>query len=206
MSGQAATQNTPKPRQRLSGEERRDTILDAARALIREQGIEKLTMDRVAARCGINKALPYRHFKNKDDLILTLFKNGETEVSDAVAIAMHGITDYEAATRALVFGWLGVVKEGRSLPSLWQARSNDGAIEALREERVTQILGFVTDLIRSSYDIDAKQAELAAAVLFSGTRGLLALAESTPLDIDELAESFVKMSVGAVEAVSRGKK
>ena len=47
----------------------RETIVDAAMAVVRDQGVAKLTLDEAARAAGISKGGVLYHFKSKDDLI-----------------------------------------------------------------------------------------------------------------------------------------
>lgn len=47
----------------------RDRILDTAMALVRDQGVAKLTLEEAAKAAGISKGGVLYHFKSKDDLI-----------------------------------------------------------------------------------------------------------------------------------------
>jgi len=49
-------------------QQRQDEILIEARTIMREEGFEKLNMDKIAERVGIAKPTLYQHFKSKDDL------------------------------------------------------------------------------------------------------------------------------------------
>lgn len=56
------------PRPRLD----RETFLDAAQAIVAREGVEKLTMRRIGAVVGADSTALYRHFRNKDELLLVL--------------------------------------------------------------------------------------------------------------------------------------
>ena len=58
---------------RLSRDERRAHFLDMAAEIITEHGADSVTMEGVAARAGVSKALGYRYFTNRDDLLMALF-------------------------------------------------------------------------------------------------------------------------------------
>lgn len=58
--------------QRLSATARREQILDAATALILDQGMSHCTLEEVAVRGGVSKALIYKHFANREDLLKAL--------------------------------------------------------------------------------------------------------------------------------------
>ena len=47
----------------------REQIIDAAMAVVREQGVAKLTLDAAAKQAGLSKGGVLYHFKTKDDLI-----------------------------------------------------------------------------------------------------------------------------------------
>ena len=54
---------------RLSHAQRRRQLLDAAASLIIEKSLDAVTMEGVAARAGVSKALPYRFFTNRDQIL-----------------------------------------------------------------------------------------------------------------------------------------
>src|SRR4026209_1047485 len=50
----------------------RAALLEAARALIRENGYERTTMEEVARRAGMTTGAIYGNFKNRDELFIEL--------------------------------------------------------------------------------------------------------------------------------------
>jgi AcrR family transcriptional regulator len=50
----------------------RERILDAVEALARTEGVGKLTMRRIGAELGADPTAVYRHFRNKDELLVQL--------------------------------------------------------------------------------------------------------------------------------------
>ncbi|MBX7255554.1 MAG: TetR/AcrR family transcriptional regulator [Candidatus Hydrogenedentes bacterium] len=52
--------------------ERDDTILDTAREIFLEDGYYGLTMNRIAARCGLSKGTMYHYFSCKEEIIIAL--------------------------------------------------------------------------------------------------------------------------------------
>ena len=47
-------------------------LLEAARALVRERGYERTTLEKVAKRAGMTTGAIYGNFKNRDDLFIAL--------------------------------------------------------------------------------------------------------------------------------------
>lgn len=58
---------------------KREQILSGARALFREVGYERASVDAIAARAGVSKATLYNHFRSKEALFVSSF-GAETEV------------------------------------------------------------------------------------------------------------------------------
>jgi len=50
------------------------TLIKAGIHELHENGFSDFSMRRVAAACGVSCAAPYRHFKDKDEFILEIFK------------------------------------------------------------------------------------------------------------------------------------
>jgi AcrR family transcriptional regulator len=51
----------------------KDALLDAARELFLTQGYVAVSMQQIAEAAGMTKGAPYYHFKNKEDLFVTVF-------------------------------------------------------------------------------------------------------------------------------------
>ena len=50
----------------------RETVLDAALRLLDEEGVQALTMRRLASELGVSAMAPYRHVGSKDELLMVL--------------------------------------------------------------------------------------------------------------------------------------
>src|SRR3954462_13506773 len=50
----------------------RETVLDTAIRLLDAEGVEALTMRRLASELGVSAMRPYRHFHSKDALLMVL--------------------------------------------------------------------------------------------------------------------------------------
>ncbi|MBP8006484.1 MAG: TetR/AcrR family transcriptional regulator [Acinetobacter sp.] len=59
---------------RLSKDDRRQQLLHVARSIIRTQGVEALTLGYLAEQAGITKPIAYRHFKDKEGLLIAIYK------------------------------------------------------------------------------------------------------------------------------------
>lgn len=60
---------------RTGGEETRKKILEKAEDLFAEKGFSGTSVDKIAKSAGVNKALIYYYFKDKNDIVVALFRN-----------------------------------------------------------------------------------------------------------------------------------
>ncbi|RDG39547.1 TetR/AcrR family transcriptional regulator [Streptomyces corynorhini] len=63
----------------------RQRIQDVALELFAEQGYEKTSLREIAERLDVTKAALYYHFKSKEDIIVSIFKDLTRPVDDLVA-------------------------------------------------------------------------------------------------------------------------
>ena len=85
---------------------RRAEIVDAAEALYAETGWDAITMDQVARRARLSRALLYVYFKDKNDLHMALVERALDALRDSFETAKQshptGIAEVEAIGRAYI--------------------------------------------------------------------------------------------------------
>lgn len=54
----------------------RQALINQAKALIAENGIEQLSLRKLAERCGVSRMAPYHHFKDKHELLCAIATDG----------------------------------------------------------------------------------------------------------------------------------
>src|SRR5437667_875958 len=97
-------------RRRPKGDKRdrtRTALLEAARALIREKGYGRITLEEVAKRAGMTTGAIYGNFKNRDELFIAL---GQKYWAPIVPEVAPGATLAEAM-RALAKATLAAVHD-----------------------------------------------------------------------------------------------
>jgi AcrR family transcriptional regulator len=81
-AGRSAKAEAPSPEPRASAS--RDRILAAATAEFALRGFEGTTVDRIAARARLNKAMIYYHFHSKKDLYSSVLRSIFTTMGDGL--------------------------------------------------------------------------------------------------------------------------
>lgn len=79
---------TDQPAKRKS--DGREVLLDVARTLFLASGFDAVSMQQVAEAAGMTKGAPYYHFRNKDDLFLSVFVREIERLRDSLIAALEG--------------------------------------------------------------------------------------------------------------------
>jgi AcrR family transcriptional regulator len=88
-------------------ERTRAALLEAARAVIREKGYDRTTLEEVARRAGMTTGAIYGNFKNRDELFIAL---GQTYWAPVVPHVPRGAT-FAEAMHAMASATLAAVDE-----------------------------------------------------------------------------------------------
>jgi AcrR family transcriptional regulator len=136
-------EGSPATRRRLSAADRRFAILEAALEVFSERGFSDASLDDVAARGGISKALIYEHFGSKRELQDVLLDTYLHELIARVVGAIAGASTDEARLRAGVEAFLDFSSERPAALALLTRNVADPAagatIDRLREEAASAL-------------------------------------------------------------------
>jgi AcrR family transcriptional regulator len=86
---EAATVTEETARGRPRNQQTHDAILDAARALLTENGLARFSIEQVAANAGVSKASIYRRWPAKGALLMELYMEGIPEVISETARSLR---------------------------------------------------------------------------------------------------------------------
>jgi AcrR family transcriptional regulator len=143
-----ASKSTSTSRRRPKGDKRartRAALLEAARALVREEGYDRTTLARVAERAGMTTGAIYGNFRNRDELFVAL---GEAYWPPIAPAIKPGAT-FAQAMRAFARATLAAVDE-RTPVAVGRLT---GMAYALTHE---ELRARVVDVTRDSYAFGAE--------------------------------------------------
>jgi AcrR family transcriptional regulator len=63
-------------------------LLDAAQAIVAESGVDAVTMSAVAKRSGVSSGAPYRHFKDRTELLRALSERAQENLAERTLAAI----------------------------------------------------------------------------------------------------------------------
>ncbi len=152
-------------------------MLHAARSLADEDGLDALTMRRLAEDLGVEAMSIYHHLPNKDAILDGLVELAFSEIEEEVGgFGVEGASeDWRAALRARILGarrvllrhrWVPVVLETRGVLVPTMARYIDGVVAILRAG------GLSYDLIHHSlHALGSRMYGFAQELTLDGRRG-----------------------------------
>lgn len=186
---------------RLSSEERRAALLDVAKDLVTAGGPDEVTMGNVADRAGVTRMLVYKHFENRDDLLVELYRREAKKLDRWIQAAVLAAPDgFEAKLRAFTVAVVEAVDaHGPFFSPLRSVRRDPSARRDQRSwDRRTS--SYFVDLAVRDLGVDRDAATVTLGVMLTGVQSLIVQAASqrNRNRRAELVDTFVTATVGAL--------
>jgi AcrR family transcriptional regulator len=188
---------------RLTREARREVLLEVAGALLVEGGFEAITMEGVAARAGVSKALPYTHFDNSDDVVVALYDRELGILTQMAADAMELADGFEPKVAAVVHAFFEALKaRGEVLGALLRwAPDIQALIRDLPEPPSSPSHWLVADLFERELDLPKATARVVQRFFTSGLVGAMDSWLRKDAAQATVERIVVDMVVGGVQAL-----
>jgi AcrR family transcriptional regulator len=204
------------PKRRLTAEERRTAILDAALAVFSERGYHSASIDDIATEAGVSKALIYEHFASKQELHADLIARNARELTQRVAGALSGV-EVESTSERLATGleaFFAFVEERRDAWRMLFRDAADPESSAVLDRMVQQVTAEVTVLISQDPGArelarvgDERSLRLLAEMLVGGAQSMANWwtehPEASRAQLVEIAMDFAWLGL---ERLSRGER
>ena len=177
----------------------RAAVITEALAILNTEGLEALTLREVARRVGVTQAAPYRHFRDRRQLIGAVAAEGFTELRAAMLKGAQA--GGRAGMKGVALSYLEFGRRNRALYGLMFG-SEIGAANDLPElaEAGRQALGVVSSAIEAQQaagTITPGRADLLAVSLWAALHGLTDLVlsgQTTSLaPAEKIAESMLRV-------------
>lgn len=187
---------------RWRGEDRRAALVETAAALLVEEGIDAVSMDAVASRVGVSRPLVYKHFANRDELLVAVYQEKASQLEAAIAVAVRQARGFEDKLRTLIRLVLEAMSTHGSIfvplrrAGIRHASGLRGKLKA-RDERTVR---YFARLATREFDVSPAEARAAMAILLSGLDSVRAewRAQPTPEHRRFLEDLYVDVALGAL--------
>lgn len=145
----------------------RGELLAAARAVVAEVGVDKASVRVIAKRAGVDPALIYRFFGNKEGLVQAMLLDTVRPDQILASLALHPGREGAQLARALVAAWHEPALRAGALGILRSATTNDDA----RARLVALVEAEIADRLRAH--IAGPDASTRAGLVLSQLAGLI---------------------------------
>jgi AcrR family transcriptional regulator len=207
--------NAP-PRRRLTAEERRTGILDAALAAFSQSGYHSASIDDIAREAGVSKALIYEHFASKQELYADLIARNARELTQRIGAALVGV-ELESSASRLATGldaFFAFVEERRDAWRMLFREAADPETAAVLDRMVEQVTAEVTVLIAQdpgARALDSAEEDralrLLAEMLVGGAQSMANWWTANPeAPREQMVEIAMDFAWLGLERLSRGER
>ena len=198
----------------MAARDRRALILDAAREAFAEGGYHSTSLEDVAVRAGVSKALLYEHFDSKRDLHAAMLEAHVRDLLERIGAALTDAEPGEERLRAGLEAFFSYLEERRGAAAIllrntgdpevldWLNRFRDGvaaAIITLMTEEVRELFGDEQELSRT--------VEMVAQQLIGAIQGLTDWwSEHREVPRDQVIATAMDFAWVGLDRISRGER
>jgi AcrR family transcriptional regulator len=184
---------------------RRDSLLDAACVLVAAGDAAGVTMESVAAASGVSRALVYKHFANRHDLLAALFERESRILHQQLTQAVAGAAGLEAKFRALVEGALAAqASRGATFAALMNQGRRPAEQRAVQRRRDSGTVRYFAALAVAELGLEERQAITGAQLALGAIAVVLERwrHRPTPEYSEQLADAYVAFALGGLRTLS----
>ncbi len=190
-------------RTRLSPSARRDQLLDHARTMIVNNGLQRFTMEGLAAIAGVSAPLVYNYFKSRSELLQTLLKREYGVFVEAITSAVSETEDFEDIVRVSVTSNFEHYAPGNVLPLLLSQPEIAVAVRKLREKHGQQVARVLVRAAARQYKLDKQYAQLMVTMSSGASIAASEFAANSGLDRDATIELAVTYIMAGIKQLTR---
>ncbi|HCX68734.1 TetR/AcrR family transcriptional regulator [Parvibaculum sp.] len=176
-------------RRRLSPEERRRQIVVAAKTLFSEEGVDHVSMRKIAREVGITQAAIYQHFENRDAILFAIIEDFFADLLEVLATAVaretqpllslrsamrayvdYGLAHPEAYRLVFMTPISGLVRAGVGVP-----RTEEAKLKPSKGTLAFDVLDSAVRKVMECGMVRHDNADLLAEAIWAAGHGLVSL-------------------------------
>lgn len=181
----------------------RATLLAEAERVLREHGVERLSLRDLARQVGVSHAAPRRHFADRQALLDALAEAGLARLADQLHVAIDGAgQDFEAQLLAAARAYVRfAIRDAALMELMFTAKNAEQSSAALRDA-FTRLFGGLGDLIREAQQAgalpagDPERVRLLLVAVLQGIAALVTSGRARPEQTDTLVVDAIALFTG----------
>lgn len=179
--------------------------MDVARGMVATGAVEAVTMESVATAAGVSRALVYKHFANRHELLAALYERESALLHAELSVAVGKCRNLEEMFRALVEGSLAAqASRGATFAGLASQGGRPAGQRGVQRHRDARTVRFFTR--QAVTELGLEESAAAAGVRIALGSLWVVLDEwrrrRTGDQAEALVEAYVAMAMGGLRALT----
>ena len=180
----------------MRGEEKYRMILNAAKQVFAMEGFYNSKVSEIAREAHVADGTIYLYFKNKDDILISLFEEELTRIIKTVKTELENIDDPRLKLIKFCDNHLTIVEADRALAEVIQVelRQSNKFMREYKNKHFLAYLNIIADIVAQGQQLgvfrDELKPELCARIIFGSLDELstyLVTAKRKRFDVHELS-------------------
>jgi len=180
----------------MRGEEKYRMILNAAKQVFAMEGFYNSKVSEIAREAHVADGTIYLYFKNKDDILISLFEEEIIRIIKTVRTELEGISDPRQKLIKFCDNHLSIVETDRALAEVIQVelRQSNKFMREYKNKNFLAYLNIIADIVAQGQQQgmfrDELKPELCARIIFGSLDELstyLVTAKRKRFDVHEVA-------------------
>lgn len=163
-----------KSSRRLPKAERRQQLLDVARAMVRDEGTDALTLVSLAERAEVTRPIVYEHFKTRSGLLIALARSiDESQVQvfrDAFAKTQPRLADVARVASSAYMRC--VTQVGREWHAISAALQGDAEMDAVQREILARYADLYCEVLAPCTKVPRRELEKRCVAIIGAAEAL----------------------------------
>ncbi|MDZ4375291.1 MAG: TetR/AcrR family transcriptional regulator [Phenylobacterium sp.] len=176
-------------------------LLDASADVIVEGGLDALTMEAVAERAGVSRALSYFYFENRTELLRALYNREFGRLYDAMVPAFEAGGTLEERVLAGVQAYFDIVASRYDLFAVLNTAVDGPEFRRDRRHRYRSWEQYIGLLVGDQFDLHPTKARILARVFIDVVARCTLLWKRDRLERAEVEGLCVQFVLGGLRSV-----
>jgi AcrR family transcriptional regulator len=194
---------------RLAHADRREDLLDAALVLVASGDVDAVSVEMVADRAGVSRALVYKHFANRTEILTALYEREATRLHNELSADVIAARTLEDKYRVLCRGSLAAAKaHGQIFEGLRSAAGMNRGLRKVQRDRDRMTGAAYVRQAVHELGVTQAVAEPVTLLLLGAIAPMLSAWHANPSDTyaAELEDAYMCIVAGALTEMPRKAK
>lgn len=147
--------------------QKKDDIIDAAVKVFAEKGFYNAKVRDVAAEAGVADGTIYLYFRNKDDLLISLFETKMVLIMKRFETALAKTTDPIEKLKTFIYLFFQLIREDANLAEVFQVelRQSGKFLKDYKNQKFIDYLNIIGGIIQEGIELGFFRSDLNVPVI-----------------------------------------